>query len=65
LERNIGKYGRIGSKGAINRSYYSFVSFDYFFFPLIFHWNRSKELIMESWTISAWIGDGRDNGTKV
>jgi hypothetical protein len=37
LERNIGKYGRIGSKGAINRSYYSFVSFDYFFFPLIFH----------------------------
>jgi hypothetical protein len=36
-ERNIGKYGRIGSKGAKNRSYNSFVSIDYFFFPLIFH----------------------------
>ena len=53
LERNIEKYGRIGRKGAIKRSYYSFDSFNYFFFPLIFHWNRSKELIIESWTISA------------
>jgi hypothetical protein len=30
LERNIEKYGRIGSKGAINPSYSSSVSFAFF-----------------------------------
>ena len=64
LERNIGKYGRIGSKGAKNRSYNSFVSIDYFFFPLIFHWNRSKAPFIETWTIPAGWELGLEQRTK-